>query len=78
MEITDNKRVIYTANYGNTRTLIEVNLVSEFGRTTIKLRQEFNPGQDFSSFNQGWNYFLGILEGLWENGFVRKDCDIKG
>lgn len=63
-EVEHNKKVVYTASYGNVESLITVDFIKENGGTKIKLKQEFTSGQDTLSFDHGWDYFLGILKGL--------------
>lgn len=66
LEVVPNKRVVYTAKYGNVDSLIEIKFKEESDGTRIILNQEFSPGQDTSSFNYGWDYFLGLLVDLLE------------
>ncbi len=61
-EVVQNEKVVYTASYGNVESLITINFMKENGGTRIKLKQEFATGQDTSSFDGGWDYFLDILK----------------
>lgn len=63
-EVEQDKRVVYTAKYGNVESVIEINFISEKGGTKIKLKQEFAPDQDTSAYSGGWDYFLGLLNDL--------------
>ena len=58
------KKVVYTASYGNVSSVITVEFFEEDGGTRLKLEQVFDPGQDISSFDAGWDYFLGLLQKL--------------
>ncbi len=66
-EVEQNKRVVYTAKYGNVESLIKVTFAEEDGGVRVKIKQEFSPDQDTSSFNEGWDYFLGLLRELLES-----------
>lgn len=61
-EVSPYSRVIYSANYNGVDSLITIDFLPRDGGTLIKLQQEFDPEQDTSSFDQGWNYFLQILQ----------------
>lgn len=74
IKIIPDKFISYSANYWNIQTLVEIHFYPENGGTTVKLRQEFSSNQDLTFFGQGWDYFLGILKGLWEDGSVLKNC----
>lgn len=74
IKLIPNKFISYSANYWDIKTYIEIHFFSENGGTTVKLRQEFGPDKDLSSFSDGWDYFLGILKSLWENKIDEKDC----
>jgi uncharacterized protein YndB with AHSA1/START domain len=65
-KLIENEYISYKANYSGVETEVEIELIAENGGTTIKLKQEFLPKQDSSSFNMGWDYFLGILKRIKE------------
>lgn len=74
-EVEQNKRVLYRASYGNVDSVIEINFIAENEGTTVKLRQEFFAGGDFSTFSFGWDYFLGKLKTAREGGISLQDCE---
>ncbi len=60
-ELVTNQRVVYTARYGEVESLITIDLTPGNEGTRLVLRQDFDPDMDMSSFNEGWDYFLGLL-----------------
>ena len=68
LEVIENQKVVYKARYGAVESTVSIELFPEKGGTRIQLKQEFLPGQDTSSFNQGWDYFLGLLQNHLETG----------
>ncbi|GEM_PF-3210852 len=65
IEVEPNKRVLYSARYGNVDSTVEVRFEEERGGVRVKIRQEFETGQDLSSFDHGWDYFLHLLQLRW-------------
>ena len=65
-EVLSNQRVVYTANYNEVSSIITVTFTEKDGGTLLKLKQEFQPNQDIRPFDQGWDYFLGLLRDLWK------------
>lgn len=61
-EVVPNKRVVYSASYEEVTSVVSIDFISEKGGTAVKLKQEFSPKQDISSFKEGWDYFLGLLK----------------
>lgn len=62
IEVSPHSRVIYSANYNGIDSVITIDFLPRDGGTLIKLQQVFDPAQDTSSFDHGWNYFLQILQ----------------
>ena len=62
IEVVPNERIKYSAAYGEVGSVVEVSFLEERGGTLVKLSQEFSTDQDTSSFNEGWDYFMGILK----------------
>lgn len=52
----------YTARYGEVDSIVTIRLSEVESGTLIDLHQEFDISIDTSSFQGGWDYFLGILE----------------
>ncbi len=65
IEVIPNKKLIYTARYGDVNSEITILFSERDGGTHIHLTQVFDPGQDISSFDGGWDYFLGLLVERW-------------
>lgn len=61
-EVISPSRVVYSANYNGVNSLVTIQFQTKDGGTLIQLQQEFDPKQDPSSFDQGWNYFLQLLQ----------------
>lgn len=61
-EVRPFDKVVYSANYNGVDSLITINFIPKDGGTLIQLQQEFDPQQDTSSFDHGWDYFLGMLQ----------------
>ncbi|MEO9802647.1 MAG: SRPBCC domain-containing protein [Reichenbachiella sp.] len=61
-EVELNKRVVYSASYGEVESVVYIDFILENEGTRVKLKQEFLPDQDISSFEGGWDYFLGLLK----------------
>ncbi len=66
IEVVPNKKVVYTANYGNVKSTVSVEFIPQNDGTLVKLRQEFLPEQDTSSFDGGWDYFINLLRQVME------------
>ncbi len=64
-EVEHNKRLVYTARYNEVDSVVTVDFISEKGGTKVLLKQEFMPDQDITSFDHGWDYFLGILREMY-------------
>ena len=62
VEVHPPTRLVYRASYGDVSSTVEINLVSVDGGTQVYLVQRFEADQDTSSFNEGWDYFLGLLK----------------
>lgn len=60
-EVETNRRVVYSAKYGEVESLISIDFIAENGGTRLILHQQFDPDMDTSSFNEGWDYFLDLL-----------------
>ncbi|MDN5201905.1 SRPBCC domain-containing protein [Fulvivirgaceae bacterium BMA10] len=65
-EVLPNEKLVYTARYNDVDSVVTVNFVGENGGTKVSLKQEFKPDQDISTFQYGWDYFLGLLKKRWE------------
>lgn len=60
-EVLPPHRLVYTASYETVESEISIDFFPEKGGTRLTLKQVFQPVQDISSFDGGWDYFLGLL-----------------
>ena len=60
-EVTRYSKVVYSANYAGVESVVTINLIPQNDGTLVKLRQVFSDQEDLSSFDHGWDYFLGLL-----------------
>jgi hypothetical protein len=47
---------------------VEIDLIEQDGRTTLKLVHKSVPPDVFADHLRGWIYFLARLQGSWEAG----------
>ena len=62
IEVAPFEKVIYSANYSGVDSVVSINFIPQNDGTLVKLKQEFSPGQDTSSLDHGWGYFLQKLD----------------
>ena len=60
-EVVPNEKVVYTASYEGVSSVVTIHFSPQDGGTLVRLQQEFAEGQDTSSFDHGWDYFLDLL-----------------
>lgn len=65
-EVIPNEKLVYTARYGDVDSEITILFTHVDNGTHIHLTQVFSSGQDITSFDGGWDYFLGLLVKRWK------------
>ena len=66
IEVVPNEKLIYSARYGDVDSVITIVFTAIDNGTLLQLTQVFDKGQDISSFDGGWDHFLGLLADRWK------------
>jgi len=75
MELVPHRRVVFTYGWEDGRlgvapgsTTVEIDLVEEAGKTTLRLVHHGLPPETVPDHQQGWTYFLDILRDTLSTG----------